>query len=92
MVYLICYDIVSDLRRSKIAYLLESCGLRVQRSVFECVLDDKQYETLSQRLVKLINKKEDQIRFYPMSEHCRKKVVILGVKPAIAVDSEVFII
>jgi CRISPR-associated protein Cas2 len=36
--YLICYDIVKDSRRTKVAHLLEGYGLRVQKSVFEVVL------------------------------------------------------
>ena len=42
MFYLVCYDIVSDRRRNKVSKLLEAYGLRVQKSVFECVLDDKE--------------------------------------------------
>jgi len=91
MIYLICYDIVDDGRRRKIADLLDRSGLRVQQSVFECVLDEKEYEILFQRMMKLINKKEDQVRFYPISEPCRKKMTILGTQPKIAVDASVFI-
>jgi CRISPR-associated protein Cas2 len=92
MFYLICYDIVNDRRRTKIAYLLESYGMRIQQSVFECVLDDKQYEVLNQKLMKLINKKEDQLRFYPLSKSCRSQVAILGIKPTFSVDSSTFIV
>ncbi|MBD2772624.1 CRISPR-associated endonuclease Cas2 [Iningainema tapete] len=92
MFYLICYDIVSDRRRYKISKLLEAYGLRVQKSVFECVLDDKQYEHLSKRLLKLLNKRQDQIRFYPLSAHCRCKVVVIGMQPEFVVDDAAFII
>jgi CRISPR-associated protein Cas2 len=92
MFYLVCYDIVSDRRRNKVSKLLEAYGLRVQKSVFECVLDDKQQEYLQKRLLQLLNKREDQIRFYPLSAHCRGKVVILGIQPTIAVDDAAFIV
>ena len=92
MFYLICYDIVNDSRRNKVSRLLEAYGLRVQKSVFECVLDDKQYENLSKRLLKLLNKHSDQIRFYPLSAHCRCKVVVLGIQPEFAVDDTAFIV
>jgi len=92
MFYLICYDIVNDSRRNKVSRLLEAYGLRVQKSVFECVLDDKQYENLSKRLLKLLNKHSDQIRFYPLSAHCRCKVVVLGIQPEFAVDDAAFIV
>ena len=53
MFYLVCYDIVSDTRRNKVSKLLESYGLRVQKSVFECVLDEQQYKSISKLLMQL---------------------------------------
>ena len=91
MFYLICYDIVSDKRRDRVAKLLEAYGLRVQQSTFEAVLDDNQYEKLQKRLLELLSKKEDQLRFYPLSSHCRGKVKILGIKPDFAIDDAAFI-
>jgi CRISPR-associated protein Cas2 len=92
MFYLVCYDIVSDVRRSKVSKLLEAYGFRVQKSVFECVLDEKQYEHLSKYVTRLVNKREDQIRFYPMSAHNRCKVAVLGTQPQFTVDDAAFIV
>lgn len=92
MFYLICYDIVNDSRRNKVSKLLEAYGLRVQKSVFECVLDEKQQEALQKRLLKLLNKRSDQVRFYPLSAHCRCKVVVLGMQPEFVVDDAAFIV
>jgi CRISPR-associated protein Cas2 len=92
MFYLICYDIVNNSRRTRVCKLLEAYGLRVQKSVFECVLDEKQYEQLSKRLLYLLNKRQDQIRFYPLSAHCRCKVSVLGIQPQIVVDDPAFIV
>ncbi|KYC43943.1 CRISPR-associated protein Cas2 [Scytonema hofmannii PCC 7110] len=92
MFYLVCYDIVSDRRRNKISKILEGYGLRVQKSVFECVLDEKQYETLSKYLTRLVNKREDQVRFYPMSAHNRCKVAVMGTQPEFVVDDAAFIV
>jgi CRISPR-associated protein Cas2 len=92
MFYLVCYDIVSDTRRNKVSKLLEAHGLRVQKSVFECMLDEKQYEILSKYLVRLVNKREDQIRFYPMSAHNRCKVAVMGTQPQFTIDDAAFIV
>jgi CRISPR-associated protein Cas2 len=92
MFYLICYDIVKDSRRNKVSRLLEGYGLRVQKSVFECVLDDRQFESLQKKLLKSLNKREDQLRFYPLSSRCRSKVIVLGVQPKFAVDDSAFIV
>lgn len=92
MFYLVCYDIVNDSSRNKVAKLLEAYGMRVQKSVFECVLDEKQQELLQNQLVRLLNKQEDQIRFYPLSAPCRGRVVVLGVQPEFVVDDAAFIV
>lgn len=92
MFYLVCYDIVSDTRRNKVSKLLESYGLRVQKSVFECVLDEEQYKNISKYLMRLVNKGEDQVRFYPMSAHNRCKVAVVGTKPEFSIDDAAFIV
>lgn len=92
MFYLICYDIVNDRRRNKVAHLLEGYGMRVQKSVFECVLNDHQYEMLNRKLNRYLNANEDQVRFYPMSGHTRRKVTILGWQPERQVDDSAFIV
>jgi CRISPR-associated protein Cas2 len=92
MFYLICYDIVSDARRNRVAKLLETYGMRVQKSVFEAVLNETQYQQLQTRLLKLLNQKEDQLRFYPLSAHCRKNVTILGIQPTYAIDDSTIIV
>jgi CRISPR-associated protein Cas2 len=90
--YLVCYDVVSDRRRNRVANLLKGYGLRVQKSVFECVLNASQYEMLNQKLKKCLKKNEDQVRFYPMSGHTRDKVLILGMQPLREVDDVAFIV
>lgn len=92
MFYLVCYDVVNDRRRNKVAHLLEGYGLRVQKSVFECVLSDAQREMVCRKLEKYLKPEEDQVRFYPMSGHTRRKVMILGMQPERQVDDDVFIV
>ena len=84
--YLICYDITDDRRRTRVAKLLEAYGLRVQKSVFECVLDERHRERLQARLLKLLDPRKDQLRFYPLSDRCRSQVAILGIQPKFAID------
>lgn len=93
MLYLVCYDVVHNRRRDRVSRLLEAYGLRVQKSVFECVLTSDQYDSLQKRLEnkRFLNPNEDQIRFYPMSPRHRKLVLILGVQPDHQVDDPVFI-
>jgi CRISPR-associated protein Cas2 len=48
--YLVCYDVVGDARRVRVANLLKGYGLRVQKSVFECVLSGDQLEYVRGKL------------------------------------------
>jgi CRISPR-associated protein Cas2 len=92
MFYLVCYDIVNNRRRTKVSNFLQGYGLRVQKSVFECVLSPDQYKTVQKRLHKLIKEQEDQIRFYPMSPRHRQLVKIVGMQPDFQVDDVAFIV
>ncbi|MEO1211365.1 MAG: CRISPR-associated endonuclease Cas2 [Cyanobacteria bacterium J06638_20] len=92
MFYLICYDIVLDRRRNKVAHLLEGYGMRVQKSVFECVLNPDQRDMIQRRLNRYIKPEEDQVRFYPLSPRYRKKVLVLGQQPQREVDDVTFIV
>jgi CRISPR-associated protein Cas2 len=94
MFYLICYDVVNDRRRDRVSRLFEAYGLRIQKSVFECVLTPDQYASLQKRLQtkRYLNPEEDQIRFYPIAPRHRKLVLILGAQPQRQVDDAVFIV
>ena len=92
MFYLVTYDIVKDSRRNKTAHLLEGYGMRVQKSVFECVLNEQQLEMLQRKLTRYIKAEEDQVRFYPLSSRTRSKVTILGIQPVRQVDDTAFIV
>jgi CRISPR-associated protein Cas2 len=80
MFILVSYDIMDNKRRLKIANtLLDFGGERVQYSVFECYITDRNFERLQARLTKLMNKEEDSIRIYTLCETCRPKSLRLGV-------------
>ena len=76
--YLIVYDITDDRRRTKVAKYLESLGERVQYSVFEIFLTQKEFECLMNRMRKLIEQGEDSLRIYNLCEKCRKAIAIIG--------------
>jgi CRISPR-associated protein Cas2 len=92
MFYLVTYDIVLDRRRNRVAHLLEGYGMRVQKSVFECVLTPDQRAMLQRKLSRYIDPEEDQVRFYPLSPRYRKKVIVLGLQPQREVDDVAFIV
>jgi CRISPR-associated protein Cas2 len=78
MFMLVSYDICDPKRLPKVAKLLEGYGNRVQYSVFECILTERQFRELQRRLLRLIRLEEDSVRFYRLCESCRAQIEILG--------------
>jgi CRISPR-associated protein Cas2 len=74
----VSYDIPDDARRTKVCNALKDFGQHVQYSVFECDLKPRDMLRMANRLVKLINKDEDSVRFYYLCEGCVPKVKTLG--------------
>lgn len=74
----VAYDIPDDKRRTKVMKTLEGYGQRVQYSVFECEVRPADLERLKERLRTLVDKKQDDVRFYPLCESCLRKVTLLG--------------
>ena len=68
MFYVVAYDIKDSKRRKKIASILEEYGFRVNYSVFELKIDKKKLNELLKKLIFEINKKEDSVRFYNLTQ------------------------
>lgn len=78
MKYVISYDIVDDTRRRNVVKFLLGVAYRVQKSVFEGCFSSDEIKNASEKLSKIIDKKTDSIRFYPLCESCNKKIQIIG--------------
>jgi CRISPR-associated protein Cas2 len=66
-------------RLRKIAQACQDFGQRVQKSVFECSVNEMQFEELVRRLVEIIDEKEDSLRVYRLVEPKEKYVQVFGV-------------
>lgn len=64
--WVVCYDITDDKRRTKVYKLLRGFGDHVQFSVFRCVLSAIQQARLIDRLQLLIKPSEDQVLLIPL--------------------------
>lgn len=85
MLVLITYDVSTQdaAGKSRLRKVAKECvnyGQRVQNSVFECILDSSQLLLLKDRLVSLINEKEDILRFYYLGNNYQAKVEHFGSK------------
>lgn len=79
MFVVVSYDIVDDKKRLRVAKLLKSYGERVQKSVFECRLDDRLYLKMKREVEKTIDWEEDGVRYYILCAGCLKNVDISGI-------------
>ncbi|MEW5725475.1 MAG: CRISPR-associated endonuclease Cas2, partial [Thermodesulfobacteriota bacterium] len=70
MYVVISYDVVNDKKRYRLAKMLKEYGRRVQKSVFECLVDERIFLKLKSRAEKIIDHKEDSIRFYFLCGRC----------------------
>jgi CRISPR-associated protein Cas2 len=70
---IVTYDVSTETREGRrrlrrVAKICEGVGQRVQKSVFECSVNQMQYEDLERRLLAEINDKEDNLRLYRLTE------------------------
>jgi len=87
----VSYDVVDDRRRLKVAKVLTNYGQRVQKSVFECDLDERRYLKMKEEVDRLIHHEEDSVRFYSLCPRCRRAVEVSGWG-AVSEDEEVIIV
>jgi CRISPR-associated protein Cas2 len=88
--YVVSYDIKDDIKRTNVAKILLDFGTRVQRSVFECRLDEKLLERLIRRLERIITD-EDSLRIYALCARCEGIIKIIG-KGEITKDEDIYIL
>lgn len=75
---LVIYDISKTKKRNKMVAFLESYILRVQKSAFEGVVTQKQYNDICLYAHKLINKQTDSLRIYLLSSTSHVKTWGIG--------------
>jgi len=64
-----------------VAEVLKDYGARVQKSVFECRLNIQALNGLIEKLIEIIDKKEDSILIYMLCEACFKQNRFIGIEP-----------
>jgi CRISPR-associated protein Cas2 len=82
MLWLVCYDVSNDKRRQKLAKKMEQVCQRVQYSVFECPLAEKDLENCVKRQwLPILDLAEDSLRAYPLDKTARDQVKTFGSPP-----------
>lgn len=78
MFFVICYDVPDDKRRRKLHQKLKNFGEPVQYSVFECRLDRKKFVRLKEVVNRVVEPKEDNVRYYRLCHACEQVVELIN--------------
>jgi CRISPR-associated protein Cas2 len=84
MLILVTYDVATvetagKRRLRRVAQACEDYGVRVQKSVFECQVGQKEWVLLRDRLLTEIKAAEDSLRFYFLDEKAVQRTEHHGV-------------
>ena len=84
MLILVTYDVstvekAGQRRLRRVAQACEDYGVRVQKSVFECQVGQKEWVLLKDRLLREIKADEDSLRFYFLDEKAVQRIEHHGV-------------
>lgn len=78
MFVVVAYDIVDDKKRTRLAKALLNFGRRVQKSVFEAIVDDKQLLKMKAEVEKHMDMETDSVRYYFLCQKCLPATVVSG--------------
>lgn len=79
MLIIVTYDVSTETaagrkRLRRVAKICERVGQRVQKSVFECSVDEMHFEQLERVLLAEIDVTQDNLRFYRITEPVEVRV------------------
>ncbi len=92
MEILVTYDVSTETNEGKrrLRKVAEAClayGQRVQKSVFECSLNEMQLEQLKHRLLQCMSEQEDSLRIYRMTQSRERYLWTFGQQHDIDYDA-----
>jgi CRISPR-associated protein Cas2 len=84
----VAYDVQNDRNRSRIAKLLAQYGVRINRSVFECMFTHRQIASVHNKIAKMIDPHEDMVAYYTICVDCFTKIVYQPEKRNLSRESK----
>lgn len=72
------YDVSDDSRRARLAALLQTCGDRIQLSVFVLTLGDDELDELQSRALSIIDAEEDSLYLFRQCGGCWEAARCIG--------------
>jgi len=93
---IVTYDVSTESpegrrRLRRVAKCCERMGQRVQKSVFECQVNEMQFEALERELLVEIDEQEDNLRFYRITEPAELRVKQYGKFRSIDFDDTLIV-
>jgi len=93
----VCYDVNTETRAGRkrlrrVAQVCKNFGQRVQKSVFECQVDEVKFEDLRRKLLKEIEEVEDNLRLYRLTEPRELRVEEYGAIRTVFFDEEALVV
>jgi CRISPR-associated protein Cas2 len=79
MLSLVAYDITEAKRLARVAKVCENYGVRVQYSIFECLLEENEFVEFWGKLLSVINEREDRLVAYKIDARSAKETLTAGV-------------
>jgi len=79
MLHIVAYDICSPRRLRHVAKACKDYGFRVEKSVFECDLEQKHFDALWKRLQAVIDPDEDALIAYRICSSCESSIQSAGI-------------
>lgn len=91
MMVLITYDVSTETEAGKkrlrhVSKKCEDYGQRVQKSVFECIIDPARLKILQAALKNIIDPEVDSLRYYYLGDESRRRVEHIGAKPSMDLE------
>ncbi len=93
---IVAYDVNTETKegRRRLRRVAQACknyGQRVQKSVFECQVNDMRFEQLRRKLLKEIDKDQDNLRLYRLTEPREQHVETYGQSRTIFFDDPLIV-
>lgn len=89
---IVAYDIADPRRLSKIAKIMKDYGHRVQKSIFEVEVSEKEFFQMKNRAEIVMMHKEDGVKYFPLCDRCADTVVALGLCNIMPEDADYLVI
>ena len=89
---IVAYDIAHPRRLNKIARIMKDYGRRVQKSIFEVDVKERQYIEMKRRAELVMDYHEDGVKYFPLCDRCADTLIALGVCGVLPDDGDYLVI